>query len=738
MPRSRLPAPPRTSRRTPPELPGHVPPPDDPTPSPRDLLFTTWPGRLFLVAAGLKLLVALLRAITGLPDALEIVSSAATIGLILSVGYFVWRLFLLLKRRLLWRVRRKLILSYIFIGVVPALLIIAFFILGAWVVSINVSAYLFRDGYDDIVEYAGLAANAAANEIARNPAATAETVARVQRNAAGSNRRYRALSIAFVPTADTVAKPSRAGEWGHVQAPDRIPPWLRVGRDRFIGTIAADPTDRGDAQLIARAAVPAVQASNRLGFVIVDIPIDAQMLDSLYEATRVRAGPIRLGGDQDAPIPSVTGIADGTAGNDRFTLFGRSVTMLDASNWETGRVHRATISNTYALRGLYEKLADAQSAQVGGMSPGRAILLILTIVAFLFLIIEFVALVMGLALARSITSSIHELFMGTERVRHGDFTHRINIMSNDQLGELAGSFNQMIGSIENLLQTAADKKRLEEELRIARQIQMSLLPRGPLDVPGLAVSGLCVPAREVGGDYYDFFRLPGDLLGVLIADVSGKGTSAALYMAELKGLVLSLSQIYLSPRQLLVEVNRIISDNLDTRSFITMTYAVIDLKAGRMTYARAGHTPLIYMRSGSGTTEPVKVLIPSGMVVGLRIPGAHEKFMDLLEEESLDLINGDVIVLYTDGISEAMNVDADLFGDSRLSRIVEEHGHLESSELRERILREIEAFVGPADQHDDMTMILMKVEQPVPAHLGGPGVPALTSAPVDQTAGTHG
>jgi sigma-B regulation protein RsbU (phosphoserine phosphatase) len=454
--------------------------------------------------------------------------------------------------------------------------------------------------------------------------------------------------------------------------------------------------------------------------------------------TGVKAGSIRLGGDQATTIPSVTGIADGTGGNDRFTLFGRSITMLDARNWETGAVHRANISNTYSLRGLYEKLAAAQSAQVGGMSPGQAILFILIIVAFLFLIIQFVALVMGLALARSITSSIHELFMGTERVRHGDFTHRIDIMSNDQLGELAGSFNQMIGSIENLLQTAADKKRLEEELRIARQIQMSLLPRGPLDVPGLAVSGLCVPAREVGGDYYDFFKLPGDLLGVLIADVSGKGTSAALYMAELKGLVLSLSQIYLSPRQLLVEVNRIISDNLDTRSFITMTYAVIDLTAARMTYARAGHTPLIYMRSGGGPEEPVKVLVPSGMVVGLRIPGAHEKFMDLLEEESIDLMNGDVIVLYTDGISEAMNADADLFGDSRLSRIVEEHGHLDSSELRERILREIEAFVGAADQHDDMTMILMKVEQPVPVQAAGPGVPALTSAPLDQTAETHG
>src|SRR4029078_6081 len=132
------------------------------------------------------------------------------------------------------------------------------------------------------------------------------------------------------------------------------------------------------------------------------------------------------------------------------------------------------------------------------------------------------------------------------------------------------------------------KKRMEEELRIARQIQMSLLPRGPLDFPGLTVTALCVPAREVGGDYYDFFPLGDRRLGVLIADVSGKGTSAALYRAELKGLVLSLSQIYQSPRQLLIEVNRIISENLDTRSFITMTYAVIDLDAGIMTIALAG------------------------------------------------------------------------------------------------------------------------------------------------------
>jgi serine phosphatase RsbU (regulator of sigma subunit) len=183
-------------------------------------------------------------------------------------------------------------------------------------------------------------------------------------------------------------------------------------------------------------------------------------------------------------------------------------------------------------------------------------------------------------------------------------------------------------------------------------------------------------------------------------------------MAELKGLMLSLSQIHHSPRELLLEVNRILSENLDSRSFITMTYAVIDRKLGVMTYCRAGHTPLIFLPGPSSpAARGAQILIPDGMVVGLRIPGASDKFDELLEERRIDLNAGDVVVLYTDGISEAMNVDGDLFGEARLSRIVEEHGHLDSAELRERILREIEAFVGAADQHDDMTMILVKIEE---------------------------
>jgi sigma-B regulation protein RsbU (phosphoserine phosphatase) len=342
-------------------------------------------------------------------------------------------------------------------------------------------------------------------------------------------------------------------------------------------------------------------------------------------------------------------------------------------------------------------------------------MLVLGVLAILFLIIETVAFLMGFALARSITGSIHQLFEGTERVRAGDFSHRIRIGTRDQLGELAGSFNEMTSSIEALLRQAEEKRRLEEELRIAREIQMSLLPRGGLELPGLTVTAACVPAREVGGDYYDFFPLEDGRLGLLIADVAGKGTSAALYMAELKGLVLSLSKIYTSPRQLLIEVNRIISAHLDARSFITMTYAVVDAGGRRLTYARAGHTPLIYLPVGKGEARQAQVLAPDGLVLGLRIDGVAAKFEQLLTESVIPLSPGDVVVLFTDDITEAMNPAADLFGEPRLQQIVEEHGHLGAEELRERILREVEAFQGEAEQHDDMTMILLRVEAERPA-----------------------
>jgi sigma-B regulation protein RsbU (phosphoserine phosphatase) len=686
-----------------------LPSPDgDPARSVRGLLLTSWPGRLFIISSGVKIAVAASRLLGETPAVIQLLSAAATVGLIVSVSCFVWRLFALMKERLLWRVRRRLILSYIFIGVVPSLLIVIFFLLGGILIFMNVSAYLFRDGLDKMIADVNLTTDAAASEMSRAPEAGAQTLRRIHRNA---SKPYRVLSLVYIPVTADGGERVALGPWQHMPAPTSVPAWLT--RDGFpAGTIALpSPESAGQLEVVIRAAMPVVVEDQLTGFVIGDLPIGPEMVQKLEEMTGVRAGPASALADTAGKTGTSLGTAGDAASNGSLsTLFRRSVIFLDYVDWPTRAARRVGIALSYSPNELYRRLSEAQQIEISAVPIGVWAIITLLVIAGLFLIIEIVALSMGLALARSITSAIHELFMGTERVRHGDFAHRIDVHANDQLGELAGSFNQMTGSIEGLLQTAAEKKRLEEELRIARVIQMSLLPRGPLDLPGLGVTALCVPAREVGGDYYDFFRLPDDRVGILIADVSGKGTSAALYMAELKGLVLALSQRYDSPRELLLEVNRIISEHLDSRSFITMTYAVIDAERRSMTFCRAGHTPLIYLPAPSALAPAVQVLTPSGMVVGLCIDGAPQKFAELLEEETVPLSPGDVIVLYTDGISEAMNQDNDLFGEPRLSRIVEEHGHMESGELRERILREIEAFVGSADQHDDMTMILMKVE----------------------------
>jgi sigma-B regulation protein RsbU (phosphoserine phosphatase) len=708
----------------------------------RALVLRTLAGRAFLAAAAVKLVLGVAGAFTSLPSALSLLDAVATVLLLGTLLVFILRFARVARRRLLWRVRQKLILSYIFIGVVPALLIGVFFIVGGFVLFQNLSSYLFKDGYEDLLDNVQMMASTTAAELSRAPRMDAAAAAMLERRRSNLRDRYPEMSLAIVQVSQvsSAGEPMMAGPWRHLDPPRVIPRWV-IERNGFDGTLAVVQQDApNEAELVLRSIE--LVTDGRFA-VVVDLPFDGEVKEVLHDQTGIRAGSISIRVSRNTRARPLLGRLRQAAerlvkrpateaepgANDQPAAAGRpsgiwerSVAFLDFTDWSTGESGRASVSLNVTPKDLYARVAAAQPT-VSGNRLGDVLLLVLIVIAALFIVIQLVALTMGVALARSITGAVHELFAGTERVRQGDFTHRIDVKAHDQLGELAISFNQMTESIEHLLQTEAEKKRLEEELRIARDIQMSLLPRGPLAMPGLEVTALCVPAREVGGDYYDFFPLGDHRVAILVADVSGTGTSAALYMAELKGLLLSLAQRYQSPRELLIEVNRILSDNLDSRSFITMTYAVIDLAAGLMTYCRAGHTPMIYLPARGPLRGLAQTLQPGGLVLGLRIDGIHEKFVALLEEDTIGLERGDVFVLYTDGVTEAMDQDGELFGDNRLRRIVEEHGHLRSAELRERILREIESFVGPADQHDDLTLILIKI-----AEVGAPVVESATEA----------
>jgi len=527
-----------------------------------------------------------------------------------------------------------------------------------------------------------------------------------------------------------------AGSWAHVAAPAEVPDW--IGCDGFKGLLAVSLERPASTTAPATTAAPRIPVNGQevslddqsttsymliraLAFpdvrtpkyaVIVDLPVTGQVrrqfrAETGVEMTSVVAVPAADGSVR--PLTARSDYAPAIVPSASAALPLPSFIALEYRDWITGMTSTIFASMQISVAEIYDRISAAQGV-INQRSFGQGLLLVLMMIGILFMIIEFVALVAGLALARSITGSVHELFTGTERVRQGDFTHKISISAKDQLGELAESFNSMTASIEDLLRQAAEKKRLEEELRIAHEIQMSLLPNGPLRMPGLSVTALCVPAREVGGDYYDFLPLDAHRVGVLIADVSGKGTSAALYMAELKGLMLSLSRIHTSPRDLLIDANRIIAEHLDARSFITMTYAIVDLRARTLTYARAGHTPLIYLPGAEQGSQRIQILTPDGMVLGLKLDKG-EMFERLLEEQTIPLRSGDLYLFFTDGISEAMNVGDDCFGEQRLATLVEEHAHLAADELRERVLREIAAFVGEAPQHDDMTLILLKVDE---------------------------
>jgi serine phosphatase RsbU (regulator of sigma subunit) len=663
-------------------------------------LLRTFPGRLFVLSGALLVPLVVLQWFVTLPELVAVFRRVVALGFLVSVGWLGWLVAARSRRALLWRVRRKLILSYVFLGFVPVVLVVAFALAGSVVLYNNLAAFLFREGFGDLEDQIHQVALTTARELDRNPGSAA---ALLTRRYDSLSPRYQELSLAVLPVrgpndpgiadTDPVAV---AGPWRHQAAPAGVPGWVQLARG-FTGVLPySSDASTEDVHLLIRSGV--LTADGRW-LVVADLPVDTDVVASLHDRTSTRVIAIAVAFSGEAPVGREL---EQHAGG---TLFRQTVAFMDCTDWTTGRVGRVSVGLAAPIGDVYRLMASAQSEQLAAaLSSGFLVLLVG--LGVLFLIIQGSALVMGGLLARSITSAVHELFVGTERVQQGDFGHRVRIESRDQLGDLADSFNRMSGSIEHLLHVQREKQRLDDELRIARDIQKSLLPVEPPDIPGLRFADLCEPAREVGGDYYDFFELGPRLVGVLVADVSGKGTSAALYMAELKGLMLALSHTVRSPRDLLVTVNRLLAEHLDNRSFITATYAVFDLDARTVTCARAGHTPILAVSGGRS-----RLIVPDGMVLGLRLPGAAERFSQMLKEYTQPLLPGDVIVLYTDGVSEAMNPEGDLFGDDALAQAVASQQRLDPTGIRERVLREVMAFVGTAEPHDDMTMVIVKVDE---------------------------
>ena len=704
----------------------------------RAWVLRTFPGRALILGAIIKAVTWPLGFMAALPSALEAVDMVGSLALLFTAAYGLTRLAVWAKRRLLWRVRRKLILSYVFVGVVPGLLVITFFLLAGLILAFNVSSYLVQSRIRSLTDQARFLAQTVQLEAQRVTTREA-LIETLERRESSAETRYPFLSVTVVPVSGLTCKvepavaarvprtlpaelPLTAGSWGHLPPPTTLPKW--IGCNGFSGLVAYNaPPNTADVALaeqtrLVMRAVALPEVPNPTWAVILDMPMSKTIESRIKEETGIQMDEVTAILPNGASPTLGRAIEERPVSGDDGPMLSlkqaRWVVFLDHVDWPTGEPETASVSILLNTLEIYDRISVVSPVRVGALTFGQVLLLVLGLVGGLFLIIQFVALVIGFVLARQITGAVHDLFTGTQHVRAGNFGHQIPVRARDQLGELAESFNLMTTEVTTLLGEMAEKGRLEQEMFAAREIQQKLLPTGPLRVTGLAVSAFCEPAREVAGDYYDFLPITDSMLGLLIADVAGKGLAAGLYMAQLKVIVQSLSRLHHEPKEFLAAVNKVVSANLDGKSFITMSYGVIDVERREMTFARAGHCPLIHVPANQPPgMRKARMLVPDGLVVGLQIDDGT-MFESVLQEQTISLAPGDLVVWFTDGISETMNEAYDCFGEQRLAQVVEQYAHLPFDQLRSYILAELRAFAGGADQHDDMTMILMKIEEPVP------------------------
>lgn len=269
---------------------------------------------------------------------------------------------------------------------------------------------------------------------------------------------------------------------------------------------------------------------------------------------------------------------------------------------------------------------------------------------------------------------------------------------------LCASANQAAIALENarLYKSEAEKLKLDREIDLAQNIQQSLLPKCIPNIGGLDICGEMFPAMQIGGDYYDLIPFSNTKLFVIVGDVSGKGLSAALYMAKIQTMVQVICQEYKSPKDILIEINKKLYQSFEHHWFVTMTVALFDIETETVSVCRAGHVPLIKVKNGA-----VEILRDGGLGVGLE---KGDIFGTTLKEYQLPLIADEVYAFYSDGITEAMNEREEFFGEENLSEILRNKSEATSTEIMNEIWKNLKTFRGSAEQNDDMTMVLVKVK----------------------------
>jgi len=644
----------------------------------------SWPDLIATLCVAVGSLVAVAKLSGGIYSFTKFVA-------LLSAGYLVFRLISWGRNRLLWSLRNRLIVAYLFIAVVPVLLLLTLAILAGQVLYSQLGGYIL---YEDLHSRLGRMADSAAS------IASAEKTLPTSLN----DKVVEEALDAQIQMAYAKELPGLKVEFH--SDPRRLTRIAGPTAKEFTGILQTS----GQTHLVAMREVESPRGKS-----VVELSL--RVTPEFLETLAPDLGPIQVTGLQRADGENSVNTIN--LGNLHYKFLNRIATRrrtlqpagywydpviegfskLDATYIEAGEKagEKQPVFASFSARPsvlntrIFSSLGEFSSSTVFGFE----------LIAVFLLLIEIVALVTGIVLTRAITGAVAELYDATQNVQKGDLTHRVKIERRDQLGILGESFNLMTSSISSLIEEQRQRQRLENEISIAREVQNQLFPQRVPSVPGVEVEAICRAARTVSGDYYDFIQLSPTRIAIAIADISGKGISAALLMASLQAALrsqlLAPGSDSMSTAELVSRLNRHLVRNTGDDRFATFFVAVYDSAIRILRYTNAGHLPSFCICG-----DHAFYLDKGGMVLGVYEDAEYEEGIETVPPNAM-------LVGYSDGLVEPENVYGEEFGITRLRDSAIRLNGSSPRVVAQGLMQASEEWAGTPEQADDMTVIVARL-----------------------------
>ena len=622
-------------------------------------VFVSWVGGIAAIII-LDLLDRFLDRIGRSPAILDFFAFLAWL-LVIALTLYGFAVFVRwVLRQLFWSVGRRLFLSYLLIGLLP------FFLM---TILLGTIVYMFAA----VMTQAALRAERQAT-LGQMESWTLEYVAN------GKNPSGALATLEIYDTANGSA--------------DKIPEWLRS--TSFSGLVSRD----GEPLFVAARQFP----DHPQRGVVLAQPIDKLWDDQLFDrwgmivrtanakgsrGTNNRSGKIDIDADKDLQKAFTQNVF-------RKIIWGD---LANLTSWESGKPVRNSSLFTLVINppgNLFSYYFGAAAGDYFG-----TLAKVIAGLTVMLLMMYAVAAMFAVVLIFSISRAVNQIEKGTRAVERGDFTYRIRMRRNNQLGALAQSFDHMTESIASLLTTVAEKERLQSEIAIAAEIQRNLLPSSGPDYRGVSFSAHFEPTASIGGDYYDVFRLGLSRLAVTIGDVSGHGLSTGLVMAMVKAAMTTLIEEGSDESSLFRRLNELVYRSTERRAFMTLAFTVFDLERGLLRHTNAGHIyPYILRR---GHEQPIPIEGPS-------LPLGVRQNLAVTTTETI-LCEGDTFVYLSDGIIEAQDENGEPLGFDKLEALLAGRADASADHVRDVILDAVTRHSGTRPADDDRTIMVVRFEQ---------------------------